>query len=81
MHDLHDDAFITAYAYKPTDADTRERPRIGCHDDEIDTSTLGTTEMLATAFFGVAQLTISPMYRFVLPGLRWRVSPSKAHYR
>lgn len=67
--DLHDGHCVTVYAYKSADASEWEIPRVycrGCHGNEIRTPTLGTREVVATAFLGLIQLAASQTARLSL---------------
>lgn len=67
--DLHDGHCITVYAYRTAGHDNWNLPRISCRDcgsDEIETPTLGTTEIVATAFLGVLQVAAAQTTRHAL---------------
>lgn len=67
--DLHDGHCVTVYAYRTAGHDKWNLPRVycrGCGNDEIKTPTLGTTEVVATAFLGVLQVAAAQATRLVL---------------
>lgn len=67
--ELHDGHPVTVYASQPAEADRWGVPRVYCMDcgrDEIRTPTLGTTEVLATAWLGVASLAACQVHRLCL---------------
>lgn len=69
---LHDGHCVTVYAYRVAGHDEWNTARISCRDcgrDEIETPTLGTTEIVATAFLGVLQVAASQTTRLVLTSI------------
>ncbi|WP_135855239.1 hypothetical protein [Halorussus salinus] len=70
--DLHDGHRVTVYAYRTAGHDTWTLPRVYCHDcngGQIETPTLGVTEIVATALLGVLQVASSQTAQLVLTGV------------
>ncbi|MFC4451189.1 hypothetical protein [Halorussus aquaticus] len=70
--ELHDGHCVTVYAYRTAGHDEWNLPRIYCHDcngGKIETPTLGTVEVVVTAFLGVMQVAASQTTRLVLTGV------------
>jgi len=62
----------TVYAYRTAGHDQWNLPRVYCRDcngGTLETPTLGTAEVVATAFLGVMQVAASQMSRLVLTGV------------
>jgi hypothetical protein len=72
---------VTVYTYKVAESTEWESPRVycrGCHSDEIETPTLGTAEVVASAFLGVTQLAAAQTTRLSLSEVELReYSPPK----
>lgn len=70
--DLHDGHCVTVYAYRTAGHDEWNPARVFCREcgtDEVETPTLGTTEVVATAFLGVLQLAASQSTRLALTSI------------
>jgi len=70
--ELHDGHCVTVYAYRTAGHDEWNLPRVYCREcntGEIETPTLGTVEVVATAFLGVLQVAASQTTRLVLTGV------------
>ncbi|WP_128478995.1 hypothetical protein [Halorussus pelagicus] len=70
--DLHDGHCVTVYAYRTAGHDEWNLPRVYCRDcngGTLETPTLGTAEVVATAFLGVLQVAASQSTRLVLTGV------------
>ncbi|MFC7079270.1 hypothetical protein [Halorussus caseinilyticus] len=68
---LHDGDCITVYAYRKAGHHHWNCPRVYCRscrnsDDGVPTPTLGTTEILATAFLGIMQVAAAQTTRLAL---------------
>ncbi|NEU58782.1 hypothetical protein [Halorussus sp. MSC15.2] len=70
--ELHDGHCVTVYAYRTAGHDEWSLPRVYCRDcngGKIETPTLGTTGVVATAFLGILQVAASQTTRLVLTGV------------
>ncbi len=70
--ELYDGHCVTVYAYRTAGHDQWNLPRVYCREcngGKIETPTLGTNEVVATAFLGVMQVASSQTTRLVLTGV------------
>ncbi|WP_135827273.1 hypothetical protein [Halorussus ruber] len=70
--ELYDGHCVTVYAYRTAGHDEWNLPRVYCRDCNagmLETPTLGTAEVVATAFLGVMQVAASQSTRLVLTGV------------
>ncbi len=70
--ELYDGHYVTVYAYRTAGHDQWNLPRVYCREcngGNIETPTLGTAEVVATAFLGVLQVAASQTTRLVLTGV------------
>ncbi|WP_135855269.1 hypothetical protein [Halorussus salinus] len=70
--DLHDGHCVTVYAYRTAGHDQWNLPRVYCREcngGTLETPTLGTVEVVATAFLGVMQVASSQTTQLVLTGV------------
>ncbi|WP_135855200.1 hypothetical protein [Halorussus salinus] len=70
--ELHDGHGVTVYAYRTAGHDQWNLPRVYCREcnsGEVETPTLGTNEVVATAFLGVMQVAAAQTTRLALTGV------------